>query len=66
MTFTEWFRSDEPANPATVKKVGLGVGLAGIATTALGVATNNPGLVIGGMIGGMTGLTTAYAVHKAG
>jgi hypothetical protein len=66
MTFSQWFNSDEPASASSVKKTGAVVGLLGIASTAAGVLTNNPGLVIGGMMGGMTGLTVAYAAHKAG
>lgn len=62
---SSWLTSDEPMNPKTVAAMGGGVGTVGLLALASGLLTQQPGLVLGGMMASMVGLTVGYAALRA-
>lgn len=65
VSFTSWLNSDTPVDPRKLAQVGGGVGAAGLVSLAAGLATQQPGLILGGMMASMVGFTVGYAALQA-
>jgi hypothetical protein len=62
---SSWLTSDQPMNPKTVAALGGGVGSVGLLAVASGLLTQQPGMVLGGVMASMVGFTVGYAALRA-